>query len=303
MSDYNVRFTMDMVERDSRLFSDWPVLSQIEGNYYVILEEALRSTNRDIIHLAIDFPLDIVYISYEFRDHLAFRRFARFFPDIYKAAARLIEDKSLKEFVNDRIWRSLQDYINLRIMSKLEDSNVSNEDIATYGGYTIEIASIFNTLLKMTIDLNDFNQFTAYGRAFNEMVEWLGDSPADQVADLEHYLQRATDDKLRKDHEAELANKEKLAELEASFNQKRKLIWLGIGGWLVHLVSSDRLLPESYKEWADVVAKAFPDLEILYKTYLIDHNSSYVISRDWTSWELQEAEEKGKGYFCRWRFS
>jgi len=79
--------------------------------------------------------------------------------------------------------------------------------------------------------------------------------------------------------------------------QKFRHTTLGIGGWLLHLVSSNRLLPESYKEWADVVAKAFPDLEILYKTYLIDHNSRYVISRDWTSWELQEADEKEKGTF------
>ena len=41
MRDYNVRFTLDMVEKDSRLFSDWYVLSQIERDYYTILEEAL----------------------------------------------------------------------------------------------------------------------------------------------------------------------------------------------------------------------------------------------------------------------
>jgi hypothetical protein len=297
MSDYNVRFTMDMVERDSRLFSDWYVLRQIERDYYSILEEALRSTNREIIRHAIDFPLDIVYISDEFRDHLAFRRFARFFPEIYEASARLIEDESLKEFVYDRIWRSLQDYINFRIMSKLEDSNISNEDIATYGGYAIEIALIFNTLLKMTIDLKDLNQFKTYGRAFNEMMKWLGENPSNRVTDLEHYLQFTTDVKLRNEYEVELAKKKNIANVEEDFNQKRQLIWLGIGGWLVHLVSSNRLLPESYKEWADVVAIAFPDLEILYKTYLIDHNNRYIISRDWTSWELQEAEEKEKGTF------
>ena len=214
MRDYNVRFTLDMVERDSRLFSDWHALSQIEHDYYTILEEALQSTNREIIHQAIDFPLDIIIIADEFRDHLAFRRFARFFPEIYRLAARLIKDKSLREFVYDRIWRSLQDYINLRIMPKLEDSNVSNEDVATYHGYALEIAFLFNALLKITVDLRDIDQFTTYGRAFNEMIQWLYEIPSDRVADLEHYLLHTEDEKLRENYENELFKKKNIAKLE-----------------------------------------------------------------------------------------
>lgn len=297
MRDYNVRFTLDMVEKDSRLFSDWYVLSQIERDYYTILEEALQSTNREIIHQAIDFPLDIIIIADEFRDHLAFRRFARFFPEIYRLAARLTKDKSLREFVYDRIWRYLQDYINLRIMPKLEDSNVSNEDVTTYRGYALEIASLFNALLKITVDLRDIDQFTTFGRAFNEMIQWLYEIPSDRVADLEHYLLHTEDKELRKNYENELFKKKNIDKLEEDFNQKRQLIWLGIGGWLAHLVSSNFISPESYKQWAGVVAKNFPDLEILYKTYQIDDNSRYVVSRDWMSWKLQELEENEKGTF------
>ena len=295
MRDYNVRFTMDLVEKDNRLFSDWYVLSQIERDYYTILEEAMQSTNREIIYHVIDFPLDVVIIADEFRDHLAFRRFARFFPEIYILADRLIEDKSLKEFVYDRIWRALQDYINLRIMPKLEDPSVSNEDITTYHGYALEVALLFNALLKITIDIRDIDQFAIFGRAFNELIQWLYEIPSDRVADLEHYLVHTKDEILRKDYETELSKKKKIAELEEDFNEKRQLIWLGIGGWLAHLVSSNRLLPESYKQWARIVAQAFPDIELLYKVYSIGHNSRYVISRDWTSWKLQELNEKEKG--------
>jgi hypothetical protein len=297
MRDYNVRYTMEMVEKDSRLISDWYVLSKIEGDFYTILEEALRSTNREIIHQIIDFPLDIIYIADEFRDHLTFRRFARFFPEIYRLSARLIEDKSLSEFVYDRIWRSLQDYINLRIMSKMEDSNVPTEDITTYHGYALEIAFLFNSLLKMTIDARDIDQFKAYGRAFNEMVQWLHVVPSDRVADLEHCLIYTKDEKQRKDYEEELSKKKHIAEFENDFNEKRLMIWLGIGGWLAHLVSSNRLMPETYKQWEEVVAQTFADLAILYKTYLIDKNSRYIVSRDWISWKLQEQEENEKGTF------
>jgi hypothetical protein len=115
------------------------------------------------------------------------------------------------------------------------------------------------------------------------MIQWLYDIPSDRVTDLEHYLHHTIEEKLRKDYEEELSKKKNLARVEADFNQKRQLIWLGIGGWLVHLVSSDKLLPESYKQWSNVIAQAFPDLAILYRTYLIDHNSRYSVSRDWTS--------------------
>lgn len=63
------------------------------------------------------------------------------------------------------------------------------------------------------------------------------------------------------------------------------------------MVSSNYISPESYKQWAGVVAKTFPDLDILYKTYLIDHNNRYAVSRYWTGWTLEELGEKEKGTF------
>jgi len=297
MSDYDVRFTMDMVESDSRLFTDWYVLSQIERDYYIILEEALRSTNREIIYHVIAFPMDVVYIADEYKDHLVFRRFARFFPDMYTAAARLIQDIIIKELVNDRVWRVLQEYTNFRIISRLEDSDISDKDITTYGGYALEIAFIFNSLLKFSIDLADIKQFEAYGRAFNELmnsINWIEGIPSDRIDDLVFQLHYEKDKTLRKSYEEELSKKKAVAKIEGNFNQTRELIWLGIGGWLAHLVNSNKLSPENYKNFAAVVAQAFPNLETLYKIYSIN-SSNDKVSRFWTSWRLQELDEEEKG--------
>jgi hypothetical protein len=294
MKGYNVRYTIAEAEQEIGFFSDWYVLRQIERDFFGVLEESLRSTNREIIHLVIDFPLDVVYLADEYRDHLVFKRFAHFYPYIYETSARLTDDVSLKEFVYERTWRSLQNF-SLRIISRLRDSDVSFEDIDTYGGYTLEIAYIFNNLLKLAIDLRDIIQFESYGRTFNGMMDWHNLSPSQVVKNLERSLSYVSDTDQREKIELELNRNRALAKVEENFINARNLIWLGLGGWLTHLLDSNKLSPEEYRVWADVAAKAFPNIEILYKTYAIDSFSQNKISRTWSSWDLQESESLQRG--------
>jgi len=294
MKGYNVRYTIAEVEQESGLFSDWYVLRQIERDFFNVLEESLRSTNRETIHLVIDFPLEVIYLADEYRDHLVFKRFAHFYPYIYETSARLTDDLSLKEFVYERTWRSLQNY-SLRIISRLRDSDVSHEDIATYGGYTLEIAYIFNNLLKLAIDLKDLLQFESYGRTFNGIMDWHNLAPTQVVDNLERSLSYTSDINQRKKIEVELDYNRELAKVEEKFIITRNLIWLGLGGWLTYLLDSNRLSPEEYRVWADAVAKGFPNVEMLYKTYAIDSFSQNKISRTWSNWDLQESESKQRG--------
>jgi hypothetical protein len=229
MKGYNVRYTTTETEQESGLFSDWYVLRQIDRDFSSVLEESLRSKNREIIHLVTDFPIDVIYLADEYRDHLVFRRFAYFYPYIYETSARLTDDVILKEFVYERTWRSLQNY-GLRIISRLKDSDASCEDIATYGGYALEIAYIFNNLLKLTIDLKDLIQFESYGRTFNGMMDWHNNAPTQIVKNLERSLSHVSDIDQRGKIELELGRNRQLAKLEEDFIITRNLIWLGLGG-------------------------------------------------------------------------
>jgi hypothetical protein len=294
MKDYNVRYTVAEAEHEGGIFSDWDVLRKIDRDFFSVLEESLRSTNREIIHSVIDFPIDAIYLADEYRDHLVFRRFAHFYPYIYETSARLTDDVSLKEFVYERTWRSLQNY-GLRIISRLRDSEVSSEDIATYGGYALEITYIFNNLLKLAIDLNDLIQFESYGRTFNGMMDWYNEPPSQMAKNLERSLSHVIDTHAREKIELELSHNKELAKVEENFILTRNLIWLGLGGWLTHLLDSNKLSPENYRKWADVVAKAFPGVEILYKTYAIDSFSRNTISRTWGNWDMEESESSQKG--------
>ncbi|MFZ2470735.1 MAG: hypothetical protein WAW52_02210 [Methanothrix sp.] len=294
MKGCNIRYTAADAERESGLFSDWPVLKQIKIDFFSVLEEALRSTNQEIIHLVTDFPIDVIYLADEYRDHLVFKRFAFFYPYIYKSSARLTDDVILKEFVYERTWRSLQNY-GLRIISRLRDSDVSLEDIDTYGGYALEIAYIFNNLLKTTIDLKDFVQFESYGRTFNGMMDWHNNPPSRIAKNLERSLSRENDIVQRAKNELELDRNKKLAKAEENFIITRNLIWLGLGGWLTHLLDANRISAEEYRKWADDVEKAFPTIGILYKTYAIDSFNQNKITRMWSSWDLQESESLQRG--------
>jgi hypothetical protein len=294
MKSYNVRYTANEAEHEGGLFFDWYVLRQIERDFSSILEESLRSTNREIIHQVIDFSLDAIYLADEYRDHLVFKRFARFYPHIYVTSTRLMNDISLREFVYERTWRSLQNY-SLRILSRLEDSDISPEDITTYGGYILEIAYIFNDFLKLSIDLKDLIQFESYGRTFGEMMDWLNNPPSQTVKDLEWSLSRVVDTDQRDKIELKLSRSRELAKVEDDFIITRNLVWMGLGGWLTHLMDSNKFSPEDYRKWADIVAEAFKDIETLYKTYVIDSFSQNKIIRIWSSWDLQESELMQRG--------
>jgi hypothetical protein len=294
MKDYNVRYTIAEAEQESGIFSDWYVLRQIERDFFGVLEESLRSTNREIIHLVIDFPLDVIYLADEYRDHLVFKRFVQFYPPLYEMSARLTDDSSLKEFVYERTWRSLQIY-SLSIISRLRDPDVHREDIATYGGYALEIAYIFNNLLKLSIDLKDLAQFESYGRTFNEIMDWHNPTPSQVVKNLERSLSHVSDTDPQEKNELELNRNKDLAKVEESFTNSRNLIWLGLGGWLTHLLDSNRLSPEEYRAWANVVANAFPNIDVLYRSYAMDSFGQNKISRTWSNWDLQESESVQKG--------
>lgn len=293
MRRYQIRYTISEAEQETGLFSDWYVLTQIQSDFSIILEESLRSTNREIIHLIVDFPSNVIDLADEYRDHLAFKRFAQFYPIIYETSVRLTDD-SLREFVFERTWRSLQNY-SLRIISRLKDSDISQEDIATYGGYALEIAYTFNNLLKFALDLKDLVQFESFGRTFNGMMDWHNTPPSRIVEDLERSLSRVRDIGQRGKIESELNRNKQLAKVEEDFIIARNLIWLGFGGWLTHLLDMNRISPEEYRTWADVAAKAFPDIEILYKTYVIDSFSWNKIKSTWDSWALQESATSQRG--------
>ena len=298
MKSCNIRYTAADAERECGFFSDWPVLKQIERDFFSVLEEALRSTNQEIIHLVTDFPIDVIYLADEYRDHLVFQRFAYFYPYIYKSSARLTDDVVLKEFVFERTWRSLQIY-SLKILSNLRDSDLSREDINRYSGYALEIAYTFNDLLKSTIDLKDLVQFESFGRAFSEMMGWHDNPPSRITKNLERSLSSESDIVQRRKIELKLDQNRELAKAEENFIITRNLCWLGLGGWLTHLLDTNEISPEEYRTWANIVAKAFPDVEILYRTYTIDsfnHNKiSKKIRSSWESWDLQEQEPLQRG--------
>jgi len=298
MKGCNIRYTADDAERECGLFSDWPVLKQIERDFFSVLEEALRSTNQEIIHLVIDFPIDVICLADEYRDHLVFKRFAYFYPYIYKSSARLVDDVILKEFVFERTWRPLQIY-SLKIISNLKDSDLSLEDIDRYRGYALEIAYTFNDLLKSTIDLKDLVQFESFGRAFSEMMDWHDNPPSRITKSLEQTLNSESDIAQRRKIELKLDRNRELAKAEENFIITRNLCWLGLGGWLTHLLDTNKISPEEYRTWANIVAKAFPDIEILYRTFTIDSFSYNKISRkirsSWENWDLQEQEPSQRG--------
>jgi hypothetical protein len=272
---------------------DWGILRQMEIDFYDALEEALKSKNIDIIIDFVYYPFSIAWLALGSKNSTIFKRFITYYPNIYSRTSQLIEDIGMRNLINESIVSRLDGLMD-SIMVDLEKESQEIQEIKPYDVFARNIAAIFYQLLKRTMENNDLDNFKLYGESLNNLMDWLGTVPSEEIENLESRLHLEGDSTQRQDLEEKILISRELDHIYKRFNLNRRLIWLGIGGWLAHLTEANRA-SLNYHTWANIIDSAFSDLEILYVTYNDDSDLNNEVATEWGHWISLENIDQSRG--------
>ncbi len=288
-----IRYTLEMVEKESASFRDWPFVNTILRQYADLLDIALQSYDAEIVHLFVGFPFRIMSLAFQRRDHLLFRRFSNLYSTIYQKASSVSLEQKFRQYILDRCWRLLGEFDHYYIGREIENRNTSIMELPFLAGYSIQILLVFNQLIKAAFDLQDMAQYRVYTAAMRSVPHSIERNVDED--DLRLYKLRL--EMLTDPHAREQLGEE-YARVQAIFAQKRKVketrgvLMMGMGAWVSHQLEAQKISIQEFRDFIQVIDMEFVTLVDLYTTYIhaIEENHTRELS-DWSFWELSEKPE------------
>ena len=292
LEEHGLRYTAETAREEDGFFQDWSVVRKIQKHYFDLAEQALRISDREIVHHFVAFPLHVMFLAYRYQDQLIFRRFARCFDDLYKTAQRVMTDIDQRNYVFKESWLLLVEFYGNAIRPKLEASGITEAQAKVLGDYTEFLIIVLNRLLKSALDFRDLEQFRHFASAAEQIPAWVGRSPIDEVEDLQAQLEFVHDEERQRQLEEEIAKTEVVAKQLRRGKEARQISFMGLGGWLVHLLETNQIVPKVFQDYTGTLAAQFMDTRKFYVLY----SSIVSLSRTgdpfgWDWWELEERPE------------
>ena len=265
---YGVKFSAETAKSVS--FFDWPTATQIGQYSWDGVVAAIRSGNRELIHMAANLPIDFFRMSTRRQDFLFFWKMTRLYPYIL-SLAYAVELTNVRPIVIDGSWRHFRDFTDYFL---IDDTKSYKLDVRRQ--YIKIVLWGFSEMLKVAMDHNDVDTFGTLGRELNLLFRGL------EVHGLDD------------------------TELETIRNYvgaERSLIWFGLGAWLVRsqvLHGTPRAPGQPDQKLVDeansagfmqVIGPLFDNIRQLsiayHEAYRKQHGEHY-----WNNWLWQTLTEK-----------
>jgi len=286
-------YNFEMAQKELSIFSDWPFVSSILKQYYYLLDLAFKSDNSQIIHLFTEFPLQVMALGFQEKDHLLFRRFSNLYTAIYVRANRYLEDQELIRFVKDRCWRLLIEFDQFQIASSIEKMDQSIGDFETLTDFSIQILLVLNRLLKSSIDHQDWEQYRFCASAMRHIYKNVdGKFTSDNLKILDMQREHYQGQEISESFQQEYQRAYEIVRQKNRLENIRRVLMVGNGAWLIHLFETERLTSTDFFDNLSSVDVEFLSAELLYDVFCnhISVDKTYHLT-DWTSWELEEIPE------------
>ena len=272
--------------REAAAIRDWKPLARVQRDFYLAIERALKTKNREIIREIVNFPLIMLITAKNNLDHLVFRRFKGFFATLYLKS--LEERKEVNKFVTYDILEGIQTYISAGLIFALQHDDLKKEEIAGYSSYLIESLSIYESLLKASMEKGETEDFRILGHSLDVILEhFRPDEVRPYLPEIEVRLKNpglSSDERERWNQILE-AKKEKI-DLRKRAEKYIQQIWYGLGGWLTELFSDDRIKVVVFRDLFRQVADHFTDLKS-FTSLFVDYINITDSSHDWIWWRIR----------------
>ncbi len=286
-----LRYSFEMAQKELSFFSNWPFVSSILEQYVHLLDLALKSDDAQIIHHFTGFPLQVMALAFQAKDHLLFRRFSNLYTVIYVRTTRFLENQELKRYVKDRCWRLLADFDRYQIAYAITNLIISNVEALT--DYSIQLLLVLNRLIKSAIDQQDWEQYRLFSSAIRLIYKDVdGNYDQNHLEILKIRMELLADRQALETIEHEYEDSKVIISQKNRVESTRRVLMIGIGAWLIHLFETSRLTSSDLSNHLVTIAVEFLTVDSLYDAF-----SGYLINEgvhdlaDWTSWELEEKPE------------
>jgi hypothetical protein len=132
-------YSFEMAHKDTGFFEDWPFISEILKQYINLIDLAFSSDDPEIVKHFSHFPLQVMALAFQERDHLLFRRFSNLYYVIYVRGPRHIQESSLRQRIVNQCCSILKEFDHYRIAHAVENAANLDQEISYLTDYSVQI--------------------------------------------------------------------------------------------------------------------------------------------------------------------
>ena len=266
-ADQGVQFSESAASSASMF--NWPIPVQIGAYAQKAVEAAIRSQNDDLISDAAYIPVRFLRLSVEHKEFLFYLNMLRMYPRILTLAydSSLV---SIRDRIVEHSWRPLREFCHYWLLSRPKEF-----DSDLTARYVSLVLWTYADLLKVAMDNGDLDTFGVLGYEFNNLFDNL---------------------RIRR------SQIEEPTTLSKVINSDRRLIWLGLGAWVVRSRAlsgtairpgqpDQRLVEQSLiGRFMEVMGANSSTIKDLSETYFQAVTRQYDVTR-WERWIWQTLRE------------
>ncbi len=159
MSCYGGGFSYEQAQQERGSFLDrLNSIAWIIEDVRDIFDATVASGNKDMIREAGYLPIRIAKESIKYNDHYIFQEFISFSKILYYSSIEKHKngEVNVSNFMRDKSWRYLKEFSSLYL--EREDA-IDEENLMNYG---IFILKLFQDLIKLSIDYDDYQGFAEF---------------------------------------------------------------------------------------------------------------------------------------------
>lgn len=289
-SSVGLSYTFEMAYKDSGFFEDWPFISEILEQFIGLIDLAFGSDDPEVVRHFTYFPLNVMGLAFQERDHLLFRRFSNLYYVLYVRGPRHIQESSLRQSIVNQCSSILKDFDHYRIAHAVENAANHDQEVSNLTDYSVQILLVLNRIAKAAIDQRDWDQYhraTGFMRQIYKNVDEKYDE--DYLELLSYQSDRGQGQALPDTFQAELVRAQSIVTEKYRLSNIRRVLMMGFGAWMIHLFETNRIQATELFDLLYPAQAEFLEASILYETYSLqvtDHRIDDLT--EWNSWELDE---------------
>jgi len=274
------------------IIGGWDEVRWVSKDLYWLLEEAVKTENREAISTLSHVPIAISIRAIHFSDHFVFQEFVQFQTALYRLSKN-VKNPSISNFLIDRSWRYLKEMADFYIGAELE-SNRPSKEMENFRDFGVDIMQIFQALLKNSFTRKDTKSYELFAEATNKLFEHFNPSEKHpSVRTLELFLKN---DKLESDKKVEylskLSKQRVLEGMEEDIRSRKKELFFGISGWILNKhIETDFNDGYLQKFWAITKRYLPKELKDLLDVYERTHGFDTEDFWGWDWWEMEGQPE------------
>jgi hypothetical protein len=288
-ASFGIHFTQESAPKWMSPFSDWKLISIIFDQYRSVVPIFLQSSDFNMTSLFLKFPIGLMDLACFYRDHLIYQQFAGLYQLIYYRSRELLVTKQ-KESVINYFEHLLIDHRRFTLVRRLKRNGNDLQELSEIKSYFEDLLVVWNSLLKEALDDRSRNRFSEFSHEVSKLVhEFYSDIQEADVNSLEIQLEHLQDGKPKDYLYAQYQFSKTVLKEKLELIKFKQRMFLGLGGWLVHLLEKDRITKDDYFGFILVINNFFKDFNQLYDAYTNDlgeEREEQIFK--WVSWEMNE---------------